>query len=277
MNKKTFSSVFEKLFLLLPILGVVIAIAYFLAMRQDFEYDIQHFATDSVWFWVFTSANIAAAVISAALAILPKKSVVVAKLPAPSPLSLFAAILSIIMAIGVFVTEIGEIAGPIQKLASFLTLFIPASMAVYCIEKYRGSSIHRIIALLGAASVNLIMFARYFDFSQPLNGPVRNVTTLIHCAVLLFLLSELRLSFGISSNRVTTAFYIFSSAVASSIALGFSVGGILYNVTSDSIGNPNESILRLGLYVAVAMVAIDRLLSFTKVSADAEKTNTENK
>ena len=162
-----------------------------------------------------------------------------------------------------------------QLIGSVTILAVAAVFILYSIDSQRGKTAHKIAAIIAPLSINLTMFARYFDFSQPLNGPVRNVTIIIHCAVLLFLLSEARLAFG---ERVTARFYVFASSVAASIGMGLSLGGVIWGIVDSSSPNPGETIARLALYVAVGCIAIDRLTSLPKVYTEVtEATTEENK
>lgn len=291
MNKKSFLPLHKIISTVLFALAAVMAVAYFLALKFDFDFTIAHFATDSFAFWLFAiSAGIAAALAVVLTLACPKNATLSAS-PAPAPLSLFGGILAVIVSIFVFITEmkssreairiaketLGK-AQPVlymQLIGSVMILAVAAVIVLSCIEAQRGKTAHKIASIIAPLSINLTMFARYFDFSQPLNGPVRNVTIMVHCAVLLFLLSEARLAFG---DRVTARFYVFASSVAASIGLGLSLGGVIWNIVDSGTQNPGESIARLALYVAVGLIAIDRLTVLPKVYVEVEEQKTdENK
>ncbi len=290
MNKKSFLSLHKIISILLPALAVVIAAAYLLAMKNDFEYDISHFKAGSAAFLIFASAAVAALVVSAVSALLCGKKLNITADPSPTPISLFGAILSIIVCIGIFITELKsgmadielskETVGRVtpilmmQLVGSILILFVGAAITLYCIDSQRGKTAHKIVSILAPISINLTMFACYFDFEQPLNGPVRNITTVVQCAMLLFLLSEARLAFG---GRLTSPFYVFSSAVTASVGMGFSLGGILFKIVDLTAADPNETFLRLGLYVAVSCIAIDRLLALPKIIGDSDESGEPDK
>ena len=273
MKRKAFLSIYKKAAPILPALGIIVAIGYCLAMKRDFEYSIHHFAQDSVWFWIFAVAGVIAFAISATLSVLPMKTVAIVKSPIPSPAGLFATILCTVMCIGTLITEtkVGpeQIISPMQKLGGILCIFIAITFAMSCVKKYRGGIFHKIASILGLFSVNAAMFACYFDFSEPLNGPVRNITTIMQAAVILILISETRLAFGVPAKRVTSVLYIFSSCATSSLALGFSLGGILYGIFSSSSADPNLPLFRLGVYLAVAIFAVDRMIQLPAIAADA--------
>ena len=291
MNKKSFLPLHKIISTVLFALAAVMAVAYFLALKFDFDFTIAHFATDSFAFWLFAISAGIAAVLAVVLTLACPKNATLSASPAPAPLSLFGGILAVIVSIFVFIAEmkssreairiaketLGK-AQPVlymQLIGSVMILAVAAVIVLSCIEAQRGKTEHKIASIIAPLSINLTMFARYFDFSQPLNGPVRNVTIMVHCAVLLFLLSEARLAFG---DRVTARFYVFASSVAASIGLGLSLGGVIWNIVDSGTQNPGESIARLALYVAVGLIAIDRLTVLPKVYVEVEEQKTdENK
>lgn len=288
MNKKSFLPLHKIISTVLFALAAVMAVAYFLALKFDFDFSIAHFSTDSFAFWLFAISAGVAAALAVVLTLACPKNATLSASPAPAPLSLFGGILAVIVSIFVFIAEmkssreairiaketLGK-AQPVlymQLIGSVMILALAAVIVLSCIEAQRGKTAHKIAAIIAPLSINLTMFARYFDFSQPLNGPVRNVTIMVHCAVLLFLLSEARLAFG---DRITARFYVFASSVAASIGLGLSLGGVIWNIVDSGSQNPGESIARLALYVAVGLIAIDRLTVLPKVYVEVEEQKTE--
>ena len=286
MNKKSFLPLHKIISTVLFALAAVMAGAYFLAMKFDFDFSIAHFATDSFAFWLFAVSAGIAAVLAVVLTLACPKKATLSASPPPSPLSLFSGILALIItvmnteiksgreAIRIAKETLGK-AQPVlymQLIGSVTILAVAAVFILYSIDSQRGKTAHKIAAILAPLSINLTMFARYFDFSQPLNGPVRNVTIIIHCAVLLFLLSEARLAFG---DRVTARFYVFASSVAASIGLGFSVGGIIWGIVDSSSPNPGESIARLAIYLSIGFIAIERLTVLPKIYTEATEVTTE--
>ena len=84
-------------------------------------------------------------------------------------------------------------------------------------------------------------------------------------AILLFLLSEARVAFGAKSYRITVPFYIFANGTAAILAGGIAFGGLLNRLTAYQPADPNLSALRLGLYLALAVLAADRLFALPNV------------
>lgn len=288
MKKTSYLPLHKKLTLILPILAVLIAAAYVLALKFDFDFGISHFSTDSLGFIIFVASSVIAILLAAVSTLACPKQMTLCPLPESGPVSLFGAILAVIVSVAVFITELGgaresvkaakETVGKVQPvlymqlIGCVTVLAVGAVVALYCIGSQRGKAAHRIVSIIAPLSINLTMFARYFDFTEPLNGPVRNITIVVHCAVLLFLLSEARLAF---SDRITARFCIFSSSVAASVGLGFSLGGVLFKIIDMSTVVPGESFIRLALYVALGCVAVDRLIALPKVLAELPAAESE--
>ena len=128
-----------------------------------------------------------------------------------------------------------------------------------------------ICTLLGTLSVNIAMFGAYFDFSLPLNSPIRNFTTVCQASVLLFLLSEARLSLTPEDapGELPAGYQFFASSACAVFGIGIGGGGALWQLIrsfsfgSEIIGKtpePNLPVLRLALYLALGLIAADRLL-----------------
>ena len=75
----------------------------------------------------------------------------------------------------------------------------------------------------------------------------------------LFLLSEARISFGAKSFRITVPFYVFSCGTCAALAGGIALGGLMNRLLTAQPSDPNLSALRLGLYLALAILALSRL------------------
>ncbi len=86
-----------------------------------------------------------------------------------------------------------------------------------------GGKLHVLFGIFACLSVNLMLFKNYFDFTLPLNSPIRNALTLTEGAFLLHLLSEMRTLLG----RNTVRFARFTSFVALSLTGGIAFGLLL--------------------------------------------------
>lgn len=251
---------------LFPILAVLIAAGFFLAMKSDFDYTIGHFEVGSLGFGVTIVCIIIGVLLSGILALISQRSASIADDPAESPVTIFAAILAALMSIAVLVSSaadmmIGVSVSRWQQISMILTPFIGVSMILSIIPSLRKSKIRQICAILAVLSVNFAMFANHFSFVLPLNSPIRNLVTVTNCALLLYLLSEARFSFGKASGRFSIAFFLFSSGAASTAALGYSVGAILSKVFAANPSDPNPSVFVLALCAAIGIHAAGRMFS----------------
>ena len=106
MNNKSFLPLHKIISTVLFALAAVIAGAYFLAMKFDFDFDIAHFSTDSFAFLLFAIAAGVAALLAIVLTLVCPKNATLSSVPAPRPLSLFGGMLSAIVSVVIFATEI---------------------------------------------------------------------------------------------------------------------------------------------------------------------------
>ena len=102
------------------------------------------------------------------------------------------------------------------------------------------------------------MFACYFDFTLPLNSPVRNLITIAQAGVMLVLLSEVRLALS-HELRSTSPFLVFTSAFAASAVLGISFGLCVYGFVSPDAAGMGISVYRFACYFGVSLLALSRL------------------
>lgn len=253
---------------LFPILAVLIAAGFFLAMKNDFDYVIGHFEVGSLGFGITVGCIIAGAVLSAILALISQKSASFADSPIESPLTIFSSLLAALMSLAVLISSatdmmLGVFVSRWQQISMILTPFIGISMILSLIPKLRTSKIRQICAIFAVVSINFAMFANHFNFDLPLNSPIRNLVIVSNCAILLYLLSEARFSFGKANGRLSIPFFLFSSGMASTTVLGYSVGAILSKVFSANASDPNPSVFVLALYAAIGLHAVGRMLSIT--------------
>lgn len=266
------------------ILALAIGVCYALAMRSDFDFTIGHFALDSVPFRI-AAVVCGIGILIAAAAYLFSGTMIFDPLPEPSPLSAFSGVLAAAMCLVILYQAVLARAAAIPTkfitpenlslLSALAGLFLGASVLVnFFSAQSRGmKTVPVVCAVIGALSVNLAMFACYFDFTVPLNSPVRNLTTLMQAAILLFLFSEARLTLVKGPKELPVPFQIATQYAAVILGLGVSLGGILwrflrwgltigevysyYAVVSD----PTLPLPRLVLYFALSLLAFDRLLA----------------
>ncbi len=282
-------SIYKKLAFVFPFLALVIAVGYFLALKSDFDASIGHFASDSVWFYISCAGTAVSAALAAVLSKLASKKISITQHPEHNVLSVFGSVFAAIVSVVLLISSATDISlgllGKFGKYAAYLLPFIALSCILSLVPSLKTGAIRVICTMLGALSVNLTMFDLYFDFSIPLNSPVRNFTTIASVAVMLFLFSEARLAFRLDEKKALAPFTIFANASAASCSLGISVGALLSKIFAPIAGDPNMSLYQLALYAALSLIALSRLLSFAKIAgeysdeqkkADGGENNTEN-
>ena len=272
MNKRPlishtdFTSGFRKALPAYPVCLIVLGLSYFFALCTGFDYKIGHF-DPSFLFGLTTAAVIAGTLLSAVPAFLTKQAVSVTSVPADNLGSLFASVMGAILAVILAVDSILAFT-PETTIVQKLEVFTLPLLALSLIFVLRGTWIHRLSAIIAVLSVNLTMFSCYFDPNVPINSPVRNLTVILQASMLLLLLSEARLSFGVESWRITVPFYIFANGTASVLGGGIALGGLLNRFLTSQGTDPNLSALRLGLYLALAVLASARLFSLPKICGE---------
>lgn len=251
----------------LPVLGIVIALALSSGLVMSFDEAIGHFEYGAGTFYLAVGGIAVAAVVSAVLGRAARTKFSLAAFPDSPPLSACASYFTAIMAAvtsaaffyDIYVLRTGP-AGTLELAAAALMPAITVSMILGTHEKTRQSVLRIIFALLAALAVNLNMFACYFDFTLPLNSPVRNMITIAQAGVMIFLLSEVRLALS-PDTRSTSPFYVFTAAFAASAVLGLSFGLCVYGFVSPHAAQMDISIYRFACYFGVSLLALSRLLA----------------
>ena len=272
MNKRPlvspadFASGFRKALPACPILLGLVGLIYFFALRSSFDYRIGHF-DPSLLFGLLCASLIAGVLYAAVPAFLTKQAVSVTSVPADNVGSLFASVMGAVLAVILAVDSIRAFTPEttaVQKLEAFTLPFLALSL-IFVLKEH---PVRRIAAIISVISVNLTMFSCYFDPNIPINSPVRNLTVILQSSMLLVLLSEARLTFGTESWRITVPFYIFANGTASVLGGGIALGGLLSRLLTSDSADPNLPVLRLGLYLALAVLAASRLYALPAVCGE---------
>lgn len=268
-SHKRFIGFYKKITAVFPILAFVIAVTYSASMFAHYDSVIGHFERGSVPFFISVSVSVIAAVLSVLAVIASYKKASFAADPGENPVTFSASVLCVLMSIAVPITAAVDYShGMITKFGGISAILIPfvgITMALSISEKMRFSPVRRITAILGILGLNISMFADYFDFTLPLNSPVRNFVTVVKAAALLHLLSEARFAFGAASRRPELGQTVFASGAAASLTLGYSFGAILTSLFGGIASNPNPGVFELGVLLAIGIHAAGRL--FTLVPA----------
>lgn len=261
---------FQKFYkLVIPILlafAALTAVGFFLAMRNDFDSVIGHFEHNSSPFLLVIISLIASVLLSLSAMCAARKSASITREIGENAVTTFSAIFASLMSIICLLSSATDLAIGVEYsglalISAVLTPFIAVSMLLSLCKKFRYSSVRQICSSLAAVAVNLSMFTDYFNFTLPLNSPIRNIVTVMKGAALLYMLSEARISFGLKSGRLSLPFAVFSTGLTASITLGYTCGAILTYFIASPVSNPNPPIFTLALYVAIGLHAAGRLFT----------------
>lgn len=277
----------EKIFPALPVIGVIIALAVSSGLVLSFDNDIGHFEFGSTSFYITAVGIIVATVLSAVLAVRSLNSFSLTAFPTGEPLSSCAAYFAALMAIIETAADLygaifldAPIDGTLELLSVILLPAVSISLILGTLEKTRSSCAKIIFALVGSLSIISDMFARYFDFTLPLNSPIRNLITIAEAGILLFLFSEIRLAIS-HKERATAPFFVFSTAFASSAVLGISFGLCVYAFSSPYAAEAGISVYRFAFCFGTAILASSRLRSLGRCAGNyvtpAGSENTDEK
>ena len=265
LSPADFASGFGKALPAYPVLFVLLGGFYFGALRTGFNYTIGHF-DPTLLFGLMTAAVILGILLAAVPAILTKHAVSLTDTPQDNLLSLFASVMGAVLAVILAVSSALAFTPDTSvtaKLETFTLPFLAVSLILpFFLKKH---PIRQICASISVLTVNLTMFGCYFDPNIAINSPVRNLTVILQAAVILLLLSEARLAFGTESFRITSPFYLFANGAAAVLGGGLSLGGLLNRFLTDNPADPNLPALRLGLYLALALLALSRLFALPKL------------
>lgn len=264
-----FAKKFSPVFLILAIFS---ALSVSAALVRNFDEEIGHFSRGSVWFYLLCAITVISVISSAVLAILSSKKISLYKEPGEDLFSLFASVLCALVSAAAFIFFLISLPGYsvsknlLQILSGLLLVFLAAGVFISVFPKYKNSPARAVLMLFGCVAVNLDMFARYFDFTLPLNSPIRNLETIMQACALLFLLSEARLTLGAKDAHNTAKFYIFTSAAASSLSLGIGIGEIIFKISSPVAASGAMPIIRLALYASIGILAYARLAGIGRIA-----------
>ena len=272
----------------IPALAVAAFLGYAVAMLHDFEYDIGHFAMRAPAVILCGAACVLSILFAVIRTAVTYKRTAFTEMPdKTSYLTIFTSVLGAGLCIGMFFqnlahyaeiaasTTAGEMPGiPPAKLyfwSSLFGLFLAASLILKLFPATKHHPGTAICATLGAFSVNIAMFAAYFDFEIPLNSPVRNFTTLVEASALLFLLSEARLAIVKDKEKLPPAFQLLGSTLCATITFGISLAAVVYRLIvlgSNPQPEPNLPLVRLALYTCLGLAAMERAFTYLRLLRD---------
>lgn len=260
-----------------PALAFAIGVCLWLAMKFDFEPDIAQFTGGSAPFIISIVLSVIAAVFSA-LCYIPAKKYDIDTDTVPSSHYIFGAALCAIMSVVTIVVRISDVrltlsaigsdgmfsalntTQKLELISTALMPFITLSCVFSISDKTRNTAVHTVSWILAACCLIISLFASYFDFSTALNSPVRHYITVTKAALLFFMFSEARISFGKRDKYPSYAISCFACALCSAISLGVCYGMFVYRLTESPLpSDPTLDIYTSSTYFALSFMALSRM------------------
>lgn len=262
-NTDRFKTIYRKATPFFPLLAVFIAASSILAFTDGYDPSLGYFRRGT-WFAVFAALVIVSGVFSAFLAVISKKTELGFR-DDTTPFSLFTRLLAAASALVIFVKYLISVINHehitvANAISCCLMLFTALAFILSVFPSMKKDNLTTIAWLLASLSVNLDIFVRYFDFSTAVNSDLRILFTVAECAVLLFMISEIRISFEKKYELATSPFYVLSNCFASSSAFGIAIGLIYYGCTGEAV-HGTVSLPWAIFFVAAALTAADRMLN----------------
>ena len=262
MNKITQEKTKKTVTLILLILAVLAGLFLFLAVRNDFDSGIGHFAEGSVLFYGFAGFCLASLALCIGFGAWAKKHLTLPGNREVSIPQIFTAYSAALVALILFAADVWDMIRfggyTIPGLAELVTL---PGMTVFFVlavsPARRGGRAHAIAGMFACLSVNFMLFKSYFDFTLPLNSPIRNALTVMEAALLLFLLSETRSILG----KNTSFFCHLASGIAVSVMGGIALGLLLVTLIVPAQVPEGISLLRCVLCILISGYAASSLLA----------------
>lgn len=260
MNKITSQKTKKIIPLLLLILAILAGLFLFLAVRQDFDSDIGHFAQGSALFSCFIGFCLTALALCIGFSVWSKNHIPLPDNRDVSIPQIFTAYSAALISLIIFATngysfiKFGGYTLP--GFAEWITL---PGMAIFFVLEVsrtrRKSKAHAVAGIFACLSVNFMLFKSYFDFTFPLNSPIRNALTVMEAALLLFLLSETRNIL----EKNTPVFFSIATGTAASIMGGIALGLLLVALIVPAEVPEGLSPLRCTLCILVSAYAASSL------------------
>ncbi len=220
MDRSTQKKSFPIPAVLAGVFALFVGLTLFLAMRSDFQTDIGHFAVGSPLVIAFIAGCAASAVLAAVLAFAAGQKGRAEAVPYSFVRKVTSICTAAAAAVLFVVVLWSELLTPGRSVPSVISLVtMPGLVAFYALGAFPGK-IRAWVGIAACLSANFMLFRGYFDFTLPLNSPIRNAIAVMEAAFLLFLLSEMRSLLG----RGMGVFGRFASFAAVSLMGGIALG-----------------------------------------------------
>ncbi|MBQ8642858.1 MAG: hypothetical protein IJ480_11655 [Clostridia bacterium] len=267
-STRRFTKLFAKFLPVPPVLAALAGICWALTCRLDFDWNIGHPAAGSVWYGL-TIALLLLGTVSAAAVMIPAFRTRQYRMPRTGPGETFSAFLAAALFGIRCLRQVYDLAttAPDSAAAGLLDkLCVPAMLlcALYflCAGLGKKGGIMTFLSMGSCLAVMLTLFRDYFDFTLPLNSPIRNLSMLVYAALLLFFLAETRMHVDLWYAGMPFSVLAYTSVIllAGGIGLGQAVTALL--------GNAQFNLIEETAFVAAAALAFFRLKQLPALIAD---------
>jgi len=272
LSTKKFLSRYGLFLRLAAVFALAAAVLWPLIHLLDFDTALGHIASGSLLF-VALCVCLIAGVITAVICAFSAKRVRLYRYPDSASGETFFGVLAAALFAIRFMQDVYNLYFPkeVSNVSGILPLLekMTAWTSVFCLLYFlciglgkRGTAV-TLFAIGSALHITLLLFRDYFDFSLPLNSPLRNMTLLITVAFLLFLLAESRMQTDLWYAE--TPFALFAAMlflVFGGIALGQCAVALIFETRG------RYELLAQASTVAAAGLAFCRLRRYPSLVGD---------
>lgn len=271
LSTRRFTALLQKYLVIPTALAILAGIFWTLTCLLDFDWNIGHVNTGSVWF-LLTLLALAAGGVFAVLLAVPARRTRQYRLSAVTLsetfCSLFAAALLGISGLRSlyeqFTTPPAAVSvmntAALGKLAAVGMLFCAACFL--CMGLGKKGHLLSAMSMAACVGVMLILFRDYFDFTLPLNSPLRNITTLAWASILLFFVAEARSHVDLWYTDV--AFTVCTNFAVILFCGGFGLGQTILAL----LGYTQFQLLTQTAFLITAVLAFFRLKNLSSLLGD---------
>lgn len=270
-STKQFSA---RLRLLLPApagLAILSGTFWALTCLTTFDWNIGHIGVGSVWF-VLTLLCLAAGAVCGVLLAIPARRTRQFRLPAAGLPETFCGLFTAVL-LGIsglralydqFTTPPAAASmintGTLGKLAAVGILF--CALYFLCAGLGKRGVLMTVLSMLSCVGVMLVLFRNYFDFTLPLNSPLRNAATLAWAALLLFFIAEARSHVDLWYTDVPFTVIAYHAVIL--LCGGFGLGQAIQAM----LGSTQFNLISETAFLAAAVLALFRLKNLPSLLGD---------
>ncbi len=274
-STRRYTSLAHRIVPILPILALVSGICWALTLLFGFDWDIGHVQVGCIWFYAMLLPLVLGFVLTGVLAVVGRR-VRQYRLPTVGTPETFAALFAAALLgfdclreIYIHATTPPVLTASTAAAVVLPNLALPAALLMLCCVVYllltglgKGRIALAWCAMGAAAGCMLVLFRDYFDFTLPLNSPLRYMSALSIMALLLFFIAEARMHTDLWYATVpfSVCAYSLTLLLTGSISLGQSILACT--------GSSAFSLLHNFALIATAVFSFFRLLSLTFLLGD---------